>query len=139
MPAGPPLCPDFRGRPAPERRCHLALPPPPPVWPRVLRPPRRYLLRAPPVPPSWESSSTTSVRALSPSPFSDPSLRLISGGGGSKCGLVVAAAQFLSRVTPFLYNSWFVRQLSADDCAVRDPLPSSCSLARSLDFISVPR
>uniref|UniRef100_A0A0D9WYW6 Protein RFT1 homolog n=1 Tax=Leersia perrieri TaxID=77586 RepID=A0A0D9WYW6_9ORYZ len=29
------------------------------------------------------------------------------------------AAQFLSRIIPFLYNGWFVRQLSADDCAVK--------------------
>jgi hypothetical protein len=35
-----------------------------------------------------------------------------------------AAAQFLSRVIPFLYNGWFVRKLSADDCAVRiSPAP----------------
>uniref|UniRef100_A0A453PUX7 Uncharacterized protein n=1 Tax=Aegilops tauschii subsp. strangulata TaxID=200361 RepID=A0A453PUX7_AEGTS len=27
------------------------------------------------------------------------------------------AAQFLSRIIPFLYNGWFVRQLNADDCA----------------------
>uniref|UniRef100_A0A0D3GR23 Protein RFT1 homolog n=1 Tax=Oryza barthii TaxID=65489 RepID=A0A0D3GR23_9ORYZ len=41
------------------------------------------------------------------------------------------AAQFLSRVTPFLYNSWFVRQLSADDCAayaLQLPLFINCVL-----------
>ncbi|KAL6896734.1 hypothetical protein ACP4OV_007306 [Aristida adscensionis] len=27
------------------------------------------------------------------------------------------AAQFLSRILPFLYNIWFVRQLDSDDCA----------------------
>ncbi|XP_062190573.1 uncharacterized protein LOC133893544 isoform X2 [Phragmites australis] len=27
------------------------------------------------------------------------------------------AAQFLSRILPFLYNIWFVRQLNSDDCA----------------------
>uniref|UniRef100_A0A0E0EBA5 Protein RFT1 homolog n=1 Tax=Oryza meridionalis TaxID=40149 RepID=A0A0E0EBA5_9ORYZ len=40
-------------------------------------------------------------------------------------------AQFLSRVTPFLYNSWFVRQLSADDCAayaLQLPLFINCVL-----------
>ncbi|KAF0906641.1 hypothetical protein E2562_012222 [Oryza meyeriana var. granulata] len=41
------------------------------------------------------------------------------------------AAQFLSRVIPFLYNSWFVRQLSADDCAayaLQLPLFINCVL-----------
>ncbi|VAI62016.1 unnamed protein product [Triticum turgidum subsp. durum] len=41
------------------------------------------------------------------------------------------AAQFLSRIIPFLYNSWFVRQLSADDCAayaLQLPLFISCVL-----------
>jgi oligosaccharide translocation protein RFT1 len=30
----------------------------------------------------------------------------------------VSAAQFLSRVIPFVFNIWFVRQLGADDGAV---------------------
>ncbi|CAM0957342.1 unnamed protein product [Alopecurus aequalis] len=41
------------------------------------------------------------------------------------------AAQFLSRVIPFLYNGWFVRQLSADDCAayaLQLPLFINCVL-----------
>ena len=32
--------------------------------------------------------------------------------------LSVSAAQFLSRVIPFVFNIWFVRQLGADDGAV---------------------
>jgi hypothetical protein len=47
-------------------------------------------------------------------------------GSRAHCSRVccLAAAQFLSRVIPFLYNGWFVRQLSADDCAVRiSPAP----------------
>ncbi|XP_044358806.1 protein RFT1 homolog [Triticum aestivum] len=41
------------------------------------------------------------------------------------------AAQFLSRIIPFLYNGWFVRQLSADDCAayaLQLPLFINCVL-----------
>ncbi|XP_073358569.1 uncharacterized protein [Aegilops tauschii subsp. strangulata] len=41
------------------------------------------------------------------------------------------AAQFLSRIIPFLYNGWFVRQLNADDCAayaLQLPLFINCVL-----------
>jgi hypothetical protein len=30
----------------------------------------------------------------------------------------IAAAQFLSRIIPFLFNVWFVRQLGSDDSAL---------------------
>ncbi|VAI50551.1 unnamed protein product [Triticum turgidum subsp. durum] len=55
----------------------------------------------------------------------------------SNAGAVMAvfkynfAAQFLSRIIPFLYNGWFVRQLNADDCAayaLQLPLFINCVL-----------
>jgi oligosaccharide translocation protein RFT1 len=38
-------------------------------------------------------------------------------GSNARC-CFVSAAQFLSRVIPFVFNIWFVRHLGADDGAV---------------------
>ncbi|KAL6639275.1 hypothetical protein ACP70R_023005 [Stipagrostis hirtigluma subsp. patula] len=44
---------------------------------------------------------------------------LLAGAGAAVMGVFKYnfAAQFLSRVLPFLYNVWFVRQLNSNDCA----------------------
>lgn len=115
---GPRCAPISAAVPPPERRCHLALPPPPPVWPRVLRPP--------PVPPSWESSSTTSVRALSPSPFAFE----VDFGGGD-----LSAVSLLQRRSS--YPGSPPSSTTAGSCASSAPTTARCGipsplLARSL-------
>lgn len=51
-------------------------------------------------------------------------------GSNARCAFcAMPAAQFLSRIIPFVFNIWFVRQLGADDGAVSVRIFSSSSFA----------